>query len=174
MKTIHSPACRQKISEWWRQPFDSVYHRLASFAYDHTDAEISDLLLTIFDEDPADSDAVQAARELWPLLLLREPLHTPEELSDELDSVARDYALLKMRTEALAAKYRALEPWSERFDRYPHEDPEFGSLNIDRTVRGLQSAARSLGGYAAESLAEAREDAAKLRVYGETAPAVTA
>ncbi|MCC3333526.1 hypothetical protein [Nocardia abscessus] len=172
MKVIHSPACQRKLADWFREPYDSMPRRLASFAYDHTDLEIRDLLLTIFDEDPADSDAAVAARELWPLLLLREPLHSPEELRDELDSLAGEYVALKQRTEALAARFRALEPWSEMWNRYPHDDPEFGGLNIDWTARGLGAAASMLGGFVAESIEDARGYAAKIRVYDESEAAV--
>jgi hypothetical protein len=176
MKVIHSPACQRKLASWYGKPYDSVYRRLASFAHDHGDADIRDLLLTIFADDPADSEAADAARELWPLLVIGEPLHSPEELRDELDALAGEYVALKQRTEALAARFRALEPWSELWDRYPHADPEFGELNIQDTDRRLKAAASMLGGYVAESIEEARGYAAKLRVYedGGNASVVTA
>lgn len=165
MKTIHSPACYRKISDWSRQPRESSQYRLASFVYGHTDVEIRDLLVTILADDPDDSDAVAAARELWPLLVIGEPFHIPEELQDELADLTRDYEMLRLRTQALAAKFRALEPWSERWNRYPHADAEFGELNIDWTVRALGSVASIQAGFVAEQLAEAREYAAKLHVY---------
>ncbi|WP_280186223.1 hypothetical protein [Nocardia gipuzkoensis] len=115
-----------------------------------------------------------AARELWPTLILREPLHSPEELRDELDALAGEYVALRLRTEALAAKFRALEPWSEMWNRYPHDNPEWGELNIDWAARGLRNAAHMMGGYVAEEIEDARQHAAKLRVYDNGTEAVTA
>ncbi|WP_228002186.1 hypothetical protein [Nocardia australiensis] len=167
MKVIHSPACRRKISEWYGEPRDSVKRNLASFAYSHNDTEIRDLLLTILADDPPDSDAVAAARELWPLLLLSDPLYTPEELADDLAVLIRDHEMMVLRTQALAAKYRSLEPWASMWDRYPHDDPEFGELNIDNAVLDLGSFASMAGDYQREQLAKARKSAAKVRVYDD-------
>ena len=165
-RIIHSPACDKLMSEWYGLPHDSVEHRLTGFVYRHTDAEIRDELLTIFDEDPPDCAAVAAARKLWPLLVFGDPIHEPEDLLDELDEAIRDYDALRLRIEALAAKYRALEPWSNRWNRSPHPEPTFGELNIDWTVRELDGFASSPSGtYQRERLAVAREKAAKLRDY---------
>lgn len=167
MKTIHSPACYRKLTDWRGEPRNSVRYRLSSFVYDHTDVETRDLLLTILADDPPDSDAVAAARELWPLLVIGDPLHDPEDLRDELATLARDYELMRLRAETLAAKFRALEPWSELWNRYPHPEPLFGELNVEWTERALRAAAKMTGGFVAEQLAEAREHAAKLRVYDD-------
>lgn len=168
MKIAHSPACRELQRDWYKQPYGSFQWRLAAFIADHTDLEIRDYLLTIIDEDPADSEPVAVARQLWPALLFTDPLHTPEELSDEIDSLTRDYEMLRLRTEALAAKFRALQPWSERWDRYPHPEPTFGDLNIARVVSSLSVFEGAIGDRIRERLHDARDHAAKIRVYTDT------
>ncbi|MGW2666096.1 hypothetical protein ACWCW7_34515 [Nocardia tengchongensis] len=171
MKILHSPACRKLLSSWWGEPRESVRYRLAGIGYDHTDIQIRDLLLTILDEDPADSDAVAAARELWPLLVLTEPLHTPDELLDEIDALTADIERVRMRTEMLAAKYRALEPWSERWNRVSAdpEEAEYGSSNIDYAASDLNAVRVWLSHkFVREQLAKARGYAAKIREYDDT------
>ncbi|WP_280194208.1 hypothetical protein [Nocardia farcinica] len=67
MKVSHSPACERLLAEWRTHPADSVEHRLAVFAGDHSDAEVRDLLITVFDEDHGTPAEVFAA-QLWPTL----------------------------------------------------------------------------------------------------------
>lgn len=68
MTTIsHTPDCERVLREWLSHPAESVEHRLADFARLHTDPEIRDLLLTVFDEDQG-TTAVGFAFALWPLL----------------------------------------------------------------------------------------------------------
>jgi len=166
MRTIHSPACENLIREWNSEPHDSVEYRLAGYVYDHSDTEIRDELLTIFDEDPPDCAAVAAARKLWPLLVFGDPIHEPADLLDELDELIRDFGNLHLRATALAAKYRTLEPWSNRWNRYPHPDPTFGHLNIAWAVRELEGfASGAVGSYLRDRLTDARGHAAEIRDY---------
>lgn len=171
MKILHSPACRKLLASWWREPEGSVRHRLSGIGYDHTDIQIRDLLLTFLVEDPADSEAVAAARELWPLLVLTEPLHTPEELLDEVDALDDAIARVRMRAEMLTAKYRALEPWSDRWNR-PSTDgreAEWGELNVQSAARGIESVRRWLSAdHMNNTLTKARDHAARVRVYTDT------
>ncbi|WP_433568096.1 hypothetical protein ACQP1O_42850 (plasmid) [Nocardia sp. CA-151230] len=170
-KILHSRACRDLLLRWWSQPRGSVRYRLAGIGYDLTDIQIRDLLLTIFDEDPADSEAVAAARELWPLLVLTEPLHTPEELNDELAAVIREHETLLLRVQALGAKFRALEPWSERWDccGADAQTSEFGHQNLQWVALALESAGRSAAtNFVREQLEEARMYGAKVREYDTT------
>ncbi|MEU9515866.1 hypothetical protein, partial [Micromonospora sp. NPDC048169] len=164
MKTIHSPACDKLMRQWFGEPHDSVEYRLAGYIFDHTDIEIRDELITIFDEDPPECAAVAAARKLWPLLLLSDPLHEPADLLDELDELARETDSLRMRIEALSAKYRSLEPWSESWNRFPHEKPEFGEHNLFYAGLEFKSAA-TFAEHVAKELQDAREYAAKIRDY---------
>ncbi len=66
--STRSPECEHKLSAWWAMPAESAEHRLAGYTRLHRDREVRALLCTIFADDPADSDPVRAARELWPLL----------------------------------------------------------------------------------------------------------
>lgn len=169
MTIMHSPACRNLLSEWFAEPIESVRRRMASRLYHLPDIEIRDYLLTVLDEDPADSEPVAAAHQLWPLLVLTEPLHAPEELLDELDSLAADFERMRMRAEMLAAKCRALEPWSERWDNAPSEDKrQFGRLNVQWTAAELDGAVQMTGGFVRDRLADARKYAKNIHVYDTT------
>lgn len=65
---LHSEPCERLLAEWRTHPQDTCEYRLAEFAIGHTDDEIRDLLLTVFDEDHG-TPAVSCARQLWPTLV---------------------------------------------------------------------------------------------------------
>ncbi|QBS43563.1 hypothetical protein [Nocardia sp. CS682] len=99
----------------------------------------------------------------------REPVNDPTELLDEIDAITSDQELLRLRVLALQARYRELEPFAERFDCYPHRDPEFGRVNIESTVRRLADTAKDMAGVRTYGLKPVRETAERIRVYPEQA-----
>ncbi|MGW1741332.1 hypothetical protein ACWCPQ_21305 [Nocardia sp. NPDC001965] len=78
----------------------------------------------------------------------REPFNDPADLLDELDSIIREQQLLRLRVEALQARYRELEPYAERFDKPGLNEwstPEtFGSVNIESAVNRLDAVVREM------------------------------
>jgi len=64
---LHTPECDRVLAEWLSHPAASVEHRLAEFARLHTDPEVRDLLIDVFDEDHG-TPAEPFALALWPLL----------------------------------------------------------------------------------------------------------
>ncbi|MGK8559568.1 hypothetical protein [Nocardia gipuzkoensis] len=99
---------------------------------------------------------------------INEPLHDPTDLLDELDAVIREQELLRQRAIALQARYRALEPHADRYDKpgpYEWMPEEFGSVNIEAVVQRLDCAADSVMYYPAKWFVSARAHAAKVREY---------
>ncbi|WP_327114160.1 hypothetical protein OHB12_33670 [Nocardia sp. NBC_01730] len=97
-----------------------------------------------------------------------EPLHDPADLLDELDAIIRERELLRQRTVVLQARYRALEAHADRYDKPgPTEwcPEEFGSVNIEGTVKRLGYAAEDMAAVSARWLGSARELAEKVREY---------
>ncbi|WP_433598866.1 hypothetical protein ACQPXH_24640 [Nocardia sp. CA-135953] len=101
---------------------------------------------------------------------MNEPFHDPVELLDELDSIIQAHELLRQRTIALQARYRALEPHAERYnnpppsaDRRPIE--EYGSVNVKYTAIRLGDAVDSMAGVPEFHLHPARGLAEKVREY---------
>ncbi|WP_156161911.1 hypothetical protein [Nocardia vulneris] len=102
-----------------------------------------------------------------------EPVHDPVVLLEELDAIIGEQQRLRERIQVLQAQYQALEPYADRFDRYPApagERSQFGEVNIESAVARL--------GYAIEDtagscwLASARESAACIREYPQQAQPV--
>ncbi|MFI6364169.1 hypothetical protein ACIBG0_15615 [Nocardia sp. NPDC050630] len=94
----------------------------------------------------------------------------PLELLDELDAVIREQELLQLRTIALRARYRALEPYADLFnkpgpDGKPWSCEEYGSVNVKYTAAWLGDAARDMARTLKYHLRPARELAAKIREY---------
>ncbi|WP_433193826.1 hypothetical protein ACQP1G_34275 [Nocardia sp. CA-107356] len=99
---------------------------------------------------------------------LSEPFHDPAELLDELDSIIHEQELLRLRTIALQARYKALEAHADRFDKPgKHElfPEEYGRINVEYAARNLGDAARDMAGTWKYHLGPARELAAKVREY---------
>lgn len=98
-----------------------------------------------------------------------EPLHDPADLLDELDAVIREQTLLRLRTMALQARYRALEAHADRYDKpgpsgKTWDAEEFGSVNIRSVVDRLGYAAKEMR-WPVEWAAMGREPAEKIREY---------
>ncbi|MBF6298479.1 hypothetical protein IU459_13115 [Nocardia amamiensis] len=101
---------------------------------------------------------------------INEPLHDPADLLDELDAIIREQELLRQRTVALQARYRALEAHADRYDKpgpYEWLPEEFGSVNVEAVVQRLDCAADSMY-YPAKWFVSARECAAKVREYPQS------
>ncbi|WP_329405959.1 hypothetical protein OG563_30470 [Nocardia vinacea] len=99
---------------------------------------------------------------------VNEPFHDPAELLDELDSIIREQELLRLRTIALQARYKALESHADRFDKPgKHEwlPEEYGRINVEYSARFLLHAAGDMAGTAKYGLVPARELAEKIREY---------
>jgi hypothetical protein len=98
----------------------------------------------------------------------REPFNDPAELLDELDSIISEQRLLRLRVQALQARYRELEPFADRFDKPGPEEwssPEtFGSVNVESAVIRLDYAAKSIDSPETW-LQAAAESAMKVREY---------
>ncbi|MFF0529559.1 hypothetical protein ACFYT3_14315 [Nocardia amikacinitolerans] len=99
-----------------------------------------------------------------------ELFHDPVELSDELDDVIRAQEMLRQRTIALQARYRALQPLAEsgRYDKpgeHAYATEEFGSVNVEGTARRLETAVRDMDSALKYWLTGARELAVKVREY---------
>ncbi|MFE9323551.1 hypothetical protein ACIHDR_19550 [Nocardia sp. NPDC052278] len=94
----------------------------------------------------------------------------PLELLDELDAIAREQELLRLRTTALQARYRALEPYADLFNKPgPDDKPwsckEYGSVNVKYTVQHLGRAAHDMADTVKYWLHSAHELAEKVREY---------
>jgi len=171
-KDPRSPKALRLISEWMSAEKGSAERRLAYEVFSKGDTETHALLTARVAAGPADNPDVLAAQELLPLLVTGDPHHDPDDLLDELDAIIRDRDLLHRRMLALAAKYRAIQPWSELWSREGvpvgdgFEGYEFGDMHIGNTVQNLRSAASMLAeGYAAKQMGETRATAARVRVY---------
>ncbi|WP_069166344.1 hypothetical protein [Nocardia altamirensis] len=96
--------------------------------------------------------------------------HDPAELLGELDSIRREQEALKQRMVSLKARYQALAPHADRFDRYPApvgEEHQFGSVNIEGTVDRLDSVIRLDVSSVESWLDLARETAVRIHEYPE-------
>lgn len=99
---------------------------------------------------------------------INEPFHDPVELLDELDSIIREQELLRQRTIALQARYKALEPFAARFNKPGKREgfsEEFGSINVKFSAKSLGYAVRDMAGTLQYGLLPARELAEKIREY---------
>lgn len=99
---------------------------------------------------------------------MQEPFHDPVDLLDELGAVIRAQDLLRRRVLALQARYAALEPYADRFDKPGIRigiPEEFGRLNVEWAARYLGDAAKDMAGTVKYGLGPAREYADKIRVY---------
>ncbi|MGY1871988.1 hypothetical protein [Nocardia gipuzkoensis] len=99
-----------------------------------------------------------------------EPLHDPVDLLDELDAIIREQELLRQRSVALQARYRALEPIADRYNKpgpesRPWDTEEFGSVNVKWTAKNLDTAVEGMASVSQRWLWAARELAAKVREY---------
>lgn len=98
----------------------------------------------------------------------REPFNNPAELLDELDAIASEQESLRLRVVTLAARYRELEPFSDRFDKpgpEPWRTEEFGSVNLEFAGKNLAGAARDMENVQKYGLRPARKLAEKVREY---------
>ncbi|WP_370011690.1 hypothetical protein [Nocardia cyriacigeorgica] len=104
---------------------------------------------------------------------LQEPFHDPVDLLDELGAVIRAHDLLRRRVLALQARYAALEPYADRFDkpgsRIEWIPEEFGRLNVEWAARYLGDAAKDMTDTVKYGLGPAREYADKIRIYPQPA-----
>ncbi|MGV9676364.1 hypothetical protein ACWDSJ_13875 [Nocardia sp. NPDC003482] len=96
-----------------------------------------------------------------------ESLHDPADLLDELDAIIREQELLRQRAIALAARYRALKPHGERFDKpgpVVGVPEEFGRVNVDFAAQDVQEAAKEMV-YVSRWFGLAHNYAALVREY---------
>ncbi|WP_433629094.1 hypothetical protein [Nocardia sp. CA-120079] len=94
----------------------------------------------------------------------------PLELLDELDAIVREQELLRLRTIALQARYRALGPHADLFnkpgsDGKPWSCEEYGRVNVKYTAQHLGSAAHDMAATLKYGLHSAHELAEKVREY---------
>lgn len=103
-----------------------------------------------------------------------EPFHDPVELSDELDDIIRVQEMLRQRTAALQARYRALQSHADegRYDKpgeYEYSSPEeFGRVNVSSTVSRLECVHETYMEAPLAFLRLARASAVKVREYPRT------
>ncbi|WP_446224830.1 hypothetical protein ACTWPB_06795 [Nocardia sp. IBHARD005] len=97
-----------------------------------------------------------------------EPAFDPEDLLDELDSVIAAQEILQRRIVALHARYGALEPYAERYNKpNPEVDYlslEYGSVNVEGATNRLDAAAHYAPGVTSW-LTSARDIAMRIREY---------
>ncbi|WP_280431700.1 hypothetical protein [Nocardia brasiliensis] len=96
--------------------------------------------------------------------------HDPAELLSELDAILAEREALKHRMVSLQARYKALEPHADRFDRYPApsgERSQFGSVNIEATIDRLGYAIADDASGNERWLNVARETAVRIQEYPE-------
>lgn len=99
-----------------------------------------------------------------------EPMHDPADLLDELDAIIREQELLRQRTIALQARYRALEPHADRYNKPGNTSwgcDEYGEINVKYTAERLGYAVKDMAGAVKYGLGPARELAVKVREYPE-------
>lgn len=99
-----------------------------------------------------------------------EPFHDPVELSDELDDIIRVQEMLRQRTAALQARYRALQSHADqgRYDKpgkYEYLPEEFGKVNVNSTANRLGYVHETYMEAPLAFLRSARESAVKVREY---------
>ncbi|MEV0107213.1 hypothetical protein AB0H42_12835 [Nocardia sp. NPDC050799] len=94
----------------------------------------------------------------------REPFNDPVELLDELDTLIAEQEALRLRS--LAARYRELEQFGDRFDKPGDPFPEeYGRINAEFAGKYLDSAVKDVEGLLKYALRPARQLAEKVRVY---------
>lgn len=95
--------------------------------------------------------------------------HDPADLLDEFDAITREQELLRFRTIALAAKYRALESHADRFNK-PGPDEwsfpeEYGDVNVKYSAIRLEDAVQHMESVTKFDLAPGRKLAVKVRQW---------
>ncbi|MFI6310687.1 hypothetical protein ACIBEK_11295 [Nocardia fusca] len=96
----------------------------------------------------------------------REPFNDPVGLLDELDTLIAEQESLRLRSLALAARYRELEQFGDRFDKPGDLFPEeYGRINAEFAGKYLDSAVKDVEGLLKYALRPARQLAEKVRVY---------